>query len=30
MFCALDDRCQSGDEKTKIGAKIANDKATVD
>ena len=30
MFCALDDRCQSGDEKTKFGAKIANDKATVD
>ena len=22
MFCALDDRCQSGDEKTKFGAKL--------
>ena len=33
MFCALDDsiyRCQSGNEKTKFGAKIANDMATVD
>ena len=30
MFCALDDRCQSADEKTKFGAKIANDMATVD
>ena len=30
MFRALDDRCQSGDEKTKFGAKIANDMATVD
>ena len=30
MFCALDDRCQSGDGKTQFGAKIANDMATVD
>ena len=30
MICALDDRCQSGDGKTKSGAKIANDMATVD
>ena len=30
MFCSLDDRCQSGDEKTAFGAKIANDIATVD
>ena len=32
MFCALNDKCQSGDEKTKFGAKIANehDMATVD
>ena len=29
MFCALDDRCQSGDEKTKFGSKIANEMATV-
>ena len=29
-FVALDDRCQSGDEKTTFGAKIANDMATVD
>ena len=30
MFCALNDKCQSGDEKTKFGAKIANDMAAVD
>ena len=30
MFCALDDRSQSGGEKTKFGAIIANDMATVD
>jgi len=29
-FVALDDRCQSGDEKTNFGAKIANDIANVD
>ena len=29
-FVALDDRCSSGDEKTKFGAKVANDIATVD
>ena len=30
MFCALNDKRQSGDEKTKFGAKIANDMATAD
>ena len=29
-YVALDHKCQSGDEKTKFGAKIANDMATVD
>ena len=29
-FVALDDRCQSGNEKTTFGTKIANDIATVD
>ena len=29
-FVALDDRSQSGNEKTTFGAKIANDIATVD
>ena len=29
-FVALDDRCQSGDEKTTFGEKRANDIATVD
>ena len=29
-FVALHDRCSSGDEKTKFGAKAVNDIATVD